>query len=84
MAELLTQVHLLESAVNLKNAQNASMNRKDSLAYNDIFLKNQTIYSEFKENFTYYSSKPEELEIIYDEVIENLTRMQALEERKKQ
>lgn len=83
MAGLLTQVHLLEAAVNLKTAQNQSTNRRDSVAYSDIFQKYQSTYAEFKENFAYYSSKPDELEVIYDEVISELTRMQAVEERKK-
>ncbi len=83
MAELLTQVHLLEAAVNLKNAQNQSLNKKDSLAYNDIFKKYNIDYAEFQENYKYYASTPKELESIYDEVISDLTRMQAVEARKK-
>jgi hypothetical protein len=83
MAELLTQVHLLEAAVNLKNAQNQSLNKRDSLPYNDIFRKYNIDYAQFQENYKYYASTPKELETIYDEVITDLTRMQAVEERRK-
>jgi hypothetical protein len=83
MSSLLTQIHLLEAAVNLKNAQNQNQNRKDSLQYNDIFNKYQIDYAGFQENYKYYSSNPKELESIYDEVIGELTRMQAVEDRKK-
>jgi hypothetical protein len=83
MIGTLSEVHLLEAAINLKNSQNQTQNRKDTLAYSSIFKKYGTNYADFQENFRYYSSNPEELSTIYDGVIILLTRRQAEEDVKK-
>ena len=83
MIGALADVHLLEAAINLKNAQNLTQNKRDTLAYSSIFRKYDISYSEFQENFRYYSSMPEQLSAIYDGVIILLTRRQAEEDLKK-
>ena len=83
MVKLITDVQLLEAAVNLKNAENQNLNKKDTLVYSDLFRKYRTSYSEFQENFNYYASQPEVLGSIYDEVISELTRREAELNKKK-
>jgi hypothetical protein len=83
MIKLIADMQLLEATVNLKNAQRQSLQKKDTLVYGDIFKKYNSSYSEFQENFSFYSSKPEVLSKIYDEVIIELTRMQAEDDQKK-
>lgn len=83
MVKIITEVQLLESAVNLKNAQNQNLNKKDTLVYSDLFKKYKTDYVEFTENFNYYSSQPEVLSSIYDDVISELTRKQEELNKKK-
>jgi hypothetical protein len=83
MVSVLVQVHLLEAAVNLQNAKNQTQNRKDTLRAPDLFKKYGITFPEFKENFTYYASQPKIFLSIYDEVLIQLTRLQAEDERKK-
>ncbi len=83
MVDILVQVHLLESAVNLRNAKNQTQNKKDLLRVPDIFLPYKTNQAGFLENFNWYSSQPQLLLTIYDEVLVRLTRMQAEEDKKK-
>jgi hypothetical protein len=83
MVKLIADMQLLEATVNLKNAQRQSLQKKDTLAYGDIFKKYNSSYREFQENFAFYSSKPEVLSKIYDEVIIELTRMQAEDDQRK-
>jgi hypothetical protein len=83
MTLILCDMHLLEAAVNLRTAQNQTASKKDTLIYSDIFKKQGTTYEIFQENFKYYASQPVLLSKIYDEVIIDLTRKEAEEEKKK-
>ncbi len=83
MVKVLTELHLLEASVNLRNAQNTTTNKKDTLIYSDFFKKYGTTYAVFQENFKYYASQPVVLSQLYDQVIIDLTRKEAAEERNK-
>ncbi|MFI5149040.1 MAG: DUF4296 domain-containing protein [Bacteroidia bacterium] len=83
MIGVLSEVHLLEAAINLQNTQNLTLHKNDTLAYSDLFKKYKTSYTEFQESFRYYSSKPEQLSLIYEGVINLLTRRQAEEDLRK-
>jgi len=83
MVLILTDLHLLEASVNLRNAQNQATSKKDTLLYSDIFKKHATSYEVFQQNFRYYASQPVVLSQLYDEVIIDLTRKEAEEDRKK-
>jgi hypothetical protein len=83
MVKILADLHLLEAAVNLRTAQNQTTSTKDSLSYSDIFKKQGTSRDGFQESFKYYASQPAVLSKLYDEVLIDLTRREAEEERKK-
>jgi hypothetical protein len=82
MVKLLTEMHLLEATITLRNSQNQNHPPKDTLSVKDVFTHYGETPADFKENFQYYASKPALVSEIYDEVISELTRRQA-EERKK-
>ena len=83
MVRMLADLHLLEAAVNLRNAQNQTSTKKDTLLFSDIFKKEGTTYEVFQENFKYYASQPVVLSKLYDDVLIVLTRKEAEEEKKK-
>ena len=71
---ILKEIHLYEASYELKKS-NALQVQKDILAnnYKKLYLKYGTNKQEFEKTLSYYSSSPDEIEIIYAEIINNLT-----------
>ena len=67
------QIHLAEADFQLnklKNIKEAKSKLKERRS--EIFKKNNTTRKIFNKTLDYYSKKPEDLEIIYTEIIEDL------------
>ena len=77
MIDILTEIHLLESAVKLnliEGLKNDSLNIRDY--YDALFMTKPYSYKEFQESFSYFSKRPSQMEVFLDSV---LIRIQMME-----
>lgn len=74
MVEIMVQVHLAEAALNLNLNDNKAGETK---VYQDIFRKKNVSKNQYEESLKYYTEHPEKMVEIYDEVLNELSRMQA-------
>lgn len=91
MVNVLADVHLLEAALTLRqpSLRQPMIMRADpsivqapagggkSLQYYDIFKKHELTREQYEKAMLWYTSHPEELNLIYDKVLVELTRRQA-------
>ena len=85
MAEVLTDVHLLEAMMNtntLTPGKISSTNIAIPPAI-DVFKKNNISKKQYDESFDFYTKHPEMLSEIYQQVLNNLSKMQAQTMNKK-
>ncbi|GAB4132413.1 MAG: hypothetical protein Fur0041_03690 [Bacteroidia bacterium] len=96
MVKVLAEVHLLEAAIGLKSPQPRSRvfgridtaqqhlplaeEQGDPLKYYDIFKKLGVTRGQYDASMKWYAAHPEELNQIYDKVIEELTKQQLKEQ----
>ncbi|MBP7496715.1 MAG: DUF4296 domain-containing protein [Bacteroidales bacterium] len=79
MISILTDINIAEAILTInENAKDS--NKLATGYYKSIFDKHKTTKEQFETSFKYYSKNPELINKIYDEVINNLTRLQ--EEKK--
>jgi hypothetical protein len=68
---------------NLEPLPPEPVDSKSPLPYYDIFKKHGVTRAQYEETMKWYSAHPEELNLLYDEVIVELTKRQASEQMKK-
>lgn len=77
MAEVMVDVHLLEATVNL------TVTATDKAAFNekgdqiDVYKKHNTTRQQYEESYAFYTRHPDLLGEIYQEVLNELSKMQA-------
>ena len=77
MINVMTEMQLIDATIEL-NQNDSNKNRNHVYYYYNVFLKKYNIDStDLKENFKYYSTKPEVMEEIYDSVIIKLSEYQS-------
>lgn len=79
MISVLVDLHMAESEKQLAGSDFADTSRTDTISFYKIFTKNKITKQEYDSSMQYYSKRPEMLDAIYDEVINELSRMQAEE-----
>jgi hypothetical protein len=77
MIPILVDLHMAESEKQLTGGDFADTARTDTISFYKIFAKNKITKAEYDSSMMYYSKRPEMLDAIYDEVINELSRMQA-------
>jgi hypothetical protein len=77
MVDLLTEIHLVEGSVTPMLLQSDSATQYVMNNYNFLFKKYNTDQDKFKETMHYYVQHPKELDKVYEQVIENLSKMQS-------
>lgn len=75
MVALMVDVHIMESALSIN--MNQGSNSPDSLAYFNVFKKNNTTKKQYEASLTFYTQHPELLNKIYDDVITDISKKQA-------
>jgi hypothetical protein len=79
MIPLLVDLQLIEGANNTKFFQGDTGETNYALLYSIIFEKHEVKKARFDSSMAYYSANTEDLEIIYNEVIEELMKIEAAE-----
>lgn len=77
MVELVTDVQLLEAALNHRRNLGQNTNELKTLWFNQLFEKYQLTAVIFEENLAYYNEQPAVMERILDEVLANIMQEQA-------
>lgn len=77
MAEVLMDVHLLESSMNLNVYNMDRIAAENTTPGFDILKKNNVTKQQYDQSFDFYSKHPALLNEIYDSVLNNLSKMQA-------
>lgn len=75
MSAVLIDMNLLEASASLSFIQEGE--EQEKVPQIDIYKKHNITKKEFDESFKYYSSKPEKLNKIYEQVLNELNKMQA-------
>lgn len=75
MVSLMVNVHLAEAALNLNYLTDNKV--KSSDAYNTIFNTLGVSPEQYEQSLKYYTGQPELMMEIYDEVLNELSKMQA-------
>lgn len=79
MVPLLIDLQLIEGANSTKFFQGDTGRTNYALLYNTIFEKHEVEKTQFDSSMAYYTAHSETLEIIYDQVIEELMKIEATE-----
>ncbi len=77
MIAIMTDVHLMEAALNIKRNQGLSTNELKEAWYEQMFEKHEINAKIFEENLSFYNEQPAEMEIILEEVMANLSQIQS-------
>lgn len=77
MVELMVDMHLVETAQNLKLMGVDSTNRRYQQYFNAIFESHEVSKVDFDSSLHYYSTKTERMNDIYDKVLEELHELES-------
>ena len=83
MVAVLTDVHLVESAITLKFSNKDTSKVQASAYYDFIYKSHKTTKEQFAKSYDFYISHPELLNKIYDEVLIELSKKQGELAKKK-
>jgi len=77
MVKLVTDIQLLEAALNQRRNIGQNINEVKILWFNQLFEKHQLTDVIFEENLAYYNEQPAVMERILEEVLANIMQEQA-------
>lgn len=83
MTALMVDLQQIEGANNLKYFQGDTGQTNYGLLYETMFEKHGTTKAVFDSSMAWYAIHPEEMEVIYDQVIEELMKIEAEETSQK-
>ena len=77
-AEMLTQIHLFEASYQLERISGLKKaEKKLAKNYIDLFKKYNISSSDFESCMSLYSNNPDELSLIYSDILENLNQINS-------
>ena len=77
-AEMLTQIHLFEANYQLERISGLQKaEKKLAKNYIDLFKKYNISSSDFESCMSLYSNNPDELSLIYSDILENLNQINS-------
>lgn len=78
MIDLLTDIHLIEAAIKLKQLENKDTYLYSQIYYSMLLKKYNVSIPEIRNSLEYYMQNTSEFEVIYSELINSMTQMQGL------
>jgi hypothetical protein len=82
LVKVLKEIHIEEARLNSAMLQGENVST-DTISFTEVFKANNITKLQFDCSMSFYTSHPEMLDLIYDEVISELNKMKGLEEVKK-
>ncbi|MBI1287271.1 MAG: DUF4296 domain-containing protein [Flavobacteriales bacterium] len=77
MVSVMVDMHLVETAQNLKVIEPDSANLNYDRMFESIFVSHGVTKTEFDSSLYYYSTRTEEMNVIYDKVLEQLSELES-------
>jgi len=77
MISILTDVYIAEGAIAYQKSQKTLPEGADITYYEQIFEKHKINHRILKENLSYYNSNPKNMELLLEEVLARLSRLQS-------
>lgn len=77
MVDVLTDIHITEAVISYHRMNKTLTEEMSARYYNMIFDKYHITHRILKENLRYYNTTPEEMEKIMEDVLTNLSKLQA-------
>jgi len=77
MISIMTDMHLMESALSLRRNRGQSTNDVKELWFAQLFEQHKTTATIFEENLSFYNEQPVRMEKFLEEVMANLSQMQS-------
>ena len=75
MAQIIGDIHLAEAQVNLRAKPDTTL--KNKLSFQKIFEKDSITKQQYEESLAFYIDHPELLDKVYEETLNELSKMQA-------
>lgn len=75
MARVITHIHIAEAEAKLHSP--ADSTKRDSINFKKIFIKDTITKQQYEESLTFYIDHPELLNQVYEQVVNELTKMQG-------
>lgn len=75
MAQVITDIHMAEADIDLRTAPDAP--NRDTVNFQKIFVKQHINKSQYEKSLSFYVSHPELLNDVYQEVMNELSKMQG-------
>jgi Na+/phosphate symporter len=75
MVQVITDVHIAEAEANLRTLPDSTS--KETISFQKIFEKNSISKQQYEESLTFYVDHPKLLNEIYEEVLNELSKMQG-------
>lgn len=77
MVSVMVDLHLVETAHNLKLMENDTNSARYEDYMASIFVSNEVRKGQFDSSLFYYSTHTEEMNVIYDKVLERLSELES-------
>lgn len=77
MVSVMVDLHLIETAHNLKVMEADTNNAQYEQFMSSIFVSNEVSKEQFDSSLFYYSTRTEEMNVIYDKVLERLSELES-------
>lgn len=82
MADILVDVHLIESRINLQRNKGGNVPQLTAGYYEWLYKKYHISEKSFRSNLNYYKRDPEDFSKLYEDVVKMLTDRVAMEKQK--
>lgn len=77
MVAVMVDMHLVETAQNLKVIEPDSTNREYNQLFESIFVSHGVTKAKYDSSLYYYSTRTDEMNVIYDKVLEKLSELES-------
>ena len=79
MAQVITDIHIAEAEMNLHSLPDSTS--KTPISFRKIFEKDSITKQQYEESLTFYIDHPELLDKVYEEVLNEMSKMQGQAEK---
>ena len=75
MIEVMTDIQIIEGTLNYDKLKRKSTKKLKEPYYNQLFIEHKITAKDFKQNLAYYNMRPEIMEEILEQVLENTNQI---------
>ena len=83
MTEIMVDVQLIEAGIVIRKYNKTQRKEQIMDYYRSLYLKHNTDKQTFENSLKFYTDNPDKLELIYDRILEKLSKLEAEVENEK-